>query len=60
MFLNDVSEFHRVSTGKYPALIMAVGVVASNLEEMPLFKFEQDKRLTSAVYKEVLETKDLP
>ena len=59
-FGNDVSEHRRMSTTKHPASIMMLGVVASNGEKMPPVWFERGYRLTSAVYKEVLETKVLP
>ena len=59
-FGNDVSNHQRVSTTKHPASVMMLGVVASNGEKMPPVWFERGYRLTSAVYKEILETKVLP
>ena len=57
---NDVSEPRRVSTANNPASIIMFGVVASNGENMPLVWFGRSYRLTSAVYKKVLETKVVP
>ena len=59
-FGNEVSEHHRVSTTKHPSSIFMLGVVASNEKKMHPVWFEWSYRLTSAVYKEVLEMKDLP
>ena len=58
-FGNDVSEHRRVSTTMHPAFFMMPGVLASNGGKMPLVWFELGYRLTSAVYKEVLEVKVL-
>ena len=60
MFGNDVSEHQRVSTIIHPVSIMMLGVVPLNGEMMPPVSFELSYRVTSAVYKEVLEMKILP
>ena len=57
---NGVCEHRRVSTTKDTASIMMLGVVASNGRKILPVWFELGCRLTSAVYKEVLETQALP
>ena len=54
-FENDTSEHRSVSPN--PASTMMLGGVTSNGEKMPPGWFEQGYRLTSAVYREVLEAK---
>ena len=58
-FGNDLSEYRRLSTTMHPTSIIMLRVVASNGEKMPLALLERDYKLTSAVYKEVLEKKVL-
>ena len=48
-----------MSTIKHSALIMMLDVVASNGEKMSPVFFKEGYRLTSAVHKEILETKIL-
>ena len=58
-FGNDGRTVSKLTT-KYSAPIIMLGVVASNGEKMPSVWCERGYRLTSAVYKEVLEAKVLP
>ena len=60
VFGNDVSEHRRVSTTMNLASNMMPDFLTSNGEKMPPVWFERDYRLTSAFYKDVLETKVLP
>ena len=57
MFLNTEEC---VATHMHTASIMMLGIVVFNEEKLPPVWFEQGYWLTSAVYKEVLETKVLP
>ena len=59
-FGNEFFEYRRVSTTKYPVSIMMLGVVASNGEKMSPVLFELGYKLTSVVYKKVLEMKVSP
>ena len=57
---NNVSDHHRVSKTKHPASSMMFGVVASNMNKLSLVWCERSYRLTSAVYKEIFDTKAVP
>ena len=54
-----MSEHRRVWTTKHLASIMMLGVVVSIGEKMPLIWYERGYSLTSAFYKNVLETRVL-
>ena len=57
MFVNNVFEHCKVSTTKHPASIIMLGIIVSNGEKMHPVWFQRGYEPTSAVYKEVLETK---
>ena len=59
-FRNAVSEHRRVSTTKHPASITMFGAVESNGVNMPPLWFQLGYRLTSVVYKKILEMTVLP
>ena len=58
-FGNELYENRRMPSTKNPASIMVIGVVASNKTKMYPVWFERSYRLTSPIYKEVLESKVL-
>ena len=58
-FRNDIFEHRRVTTTKHPASFMMLDFVASIGQKMPPVLFKLGYRLTSAAYKEILETKVL-
>ena len=59
-FENYISKHRKVSTTNHSASIVMIGVVVSNGEKKLPVWLKRDYRLTSAVYKEILETKVIP
>ena len=59
-FDKDISDVHCVSTTKYPASAMMLGVMVSNREKMPSNWFDISYRLTGAAYKAILASRILP
>ena len=59
-FDKDISDVHCVSTTKYPASAMMLGVMVSNREKMPPNWFDISYRLTAAAYKAILASRILP
>ena len=59
-FDKSISDLHCVSTAKYPASVMMLGVVASNGEKMPPIWFDIGYRLTSCCLQGYLGLKNPP